>query len=412
MRSLRPGVSGLVVAGAAVLVLPLTSAGVASADPIADQEAKVEQYADMLEGLEEETAHLAEEYDIALDELHQLEEDVAAAEEAVAEKQAEVTELQAQLGDVAVQAYLDSGTDGLGIFSEPTHVNEELQRNELTRVALNSGTADADDLAQAVNELTEQHEILEEQTQAAADKAEEVADAQEAAEAQAEELQQAQADAEQELGELIKQEQERRARESWERIQAEAAAAQARAEQQAAAAAQAQQQAETASPSGGGSGGGGGNHPTSSGGGGVNTSSAGGGRSAPAAPAPRPAAAVPAASSRAGTAVNAAMSQQGVAYKYAAASPGVAFDCSGLTSWAWAQAGVYLPHQSAQQYASIPHVPSSAAQPGDLIFYYSPISHVGMYVGGGQMVHATSPGNPVTVSAVNWGNVVGVGRPT
>jgi cell wall-associated NlpC family hydrolase len=402
MRSLRPGVSGLVVAGAAVLVLPLTSAGVASADPIADQEAKVEQYADMLEGLEEETAHLAEEYDIALDELHQLEEDVAAAEEAVAEKQAEVTELQAQLGDVAVQAYLDSGTDGLGIFSEPTHVNEELQRNELTRVALNSGTADSDDLAQAVNELTEQHETLEEQTQAAADKAEEVADAQEAAEAQAEELQQAQADAEQELGELIKQEQERRARESWERIQAEAAAAQARAEQQAAAAAQAQQQAETASPSGGGSGGGGGNHTTSSGG--------GGGR-APAAPAQRPAAAVPAASSRAGTAVNAAMSQQGVAYKYAAASPGVAFDCSGLTSWAWAQAGVYLPHQSAQQYASIPHVPSSAAQPGDLIFYYSPISHVGMYVGGGQMVHATSPGNPVTVSGVNWGNVVGVGRP-
>ena len=48
------------------------------------------------------------------------------------------------------------------------------------------------------------------------------------------------------------------------------------------------------------------------------------------------------------------------------------------------QAGVYLPHQSAQQYASIPHVPSSAAQPGDLIFFYSPISHVGIYVGGGR----------------------------
>ena len=106
------------------------------------------------------------------------------------------------------------------------------------------------------------------------------------------------------------------------------------------------------------------------------------------------------------------MSQQGVGYKYAAASPGVAFDCSGLTSWAWGTAGVYLPHQSAQQYASIPHVPSSAAQPGDLIFYYSPISHVGLYVGGGRMVHATSPGNPVTVASVNWGNVTGVGRPS
>jgi peptidoglycan DL-endopeptidase CwlO len=115
--------------------------------------------------------------------------------------------------------------------------------------------------------------------------------------------------------------------------------------------------------------------------------------------------------SAASTAVAAALSVVGTTYVWGSASPSVGFDCSGLTSWAWAQAGVYLPHQSAQQYASIPHVPSSAAQPGDLIFYYSPISHVGMYVGGGQMVHATSPGNPVTVSGVNWGNVVGVGRP-
>jgi cell wall-associated NlpC family hydrolase len=105
------------------------------------------------------------------------------------------------------------------------------------------------------------------------------------------------------------------------------------------------------------------------------------------------------------------MTQIGVSYRYATAIPGVAFDCSGLTMWAWAQAGVGLPHQSRAQYASVPHVPSSAAQPGDLIFYYSPISHVGIYIGGGQMVHATNPGNPVTVAAVNWGNVTGVGRP-
>jgi cell wall-associated NlpC family hydrolase len=105
------------------------------------------------------------------------------------------------------------------------------------------------------------------------------------------------------------------------------------------------------------------------------------------------------------------MTQIGVGYRYATAIPGVAFDCSGLTMWAWAQAGVGLPHQSRAQYASVPHVPSSAAQPGDLIFYYSPISHVGIYIGGGQMVHATNPGNPVTVAGVNWGNVSGVGRP-
>jgi cell wall-associated NlpC family hydrolase len=411
MRSLRPGVSSFVAAGVAVLVVPLAGAGVASADPVDDQRAKVEHYADMLESLEEQTAKLAEAYDIALDELHDLEDDVASAEEAVAEKQAEVAELQAQLGDVAVQAYVESGASGMGIFSEPAEFSEELQRDELTRVALNSGTASSDDLEQAVTELSEQQEALEEQRAAAADKTEEVSAAQHAAEEQTAELQDAQAEAEAELGQLIREEQERRARESFERMQAEAAAAQARAEAQARAAVEAQQQAATPSPRSAPAVGGGG-------GGGANPSTGGGGGAAPRAPA-RPAAApapvaapIPAASSRAGTAVSAALSQQGVSYKFAAASPGVAFDCSGLTSWAWSQAGVYLPHQSAQQYASIPHVPSSAAQPGDLIFYYSPISHVGMYVGGGQMVHATSPGNPVRVSSVNWGNVTGVGRPS
>ena len=91
MRSLRPGVSSFVAAAVAVLVAPLVGAGVASADPVDDQRAKVEHYADMLESLEEQTAKLAETYDIALDELHQLEDDVATAEEAVAETEPEAS---------------------------------------------------------------------------------------------------------------------------------------------------------------------------------------------------------------------------------------------------------------------------------------------------------------------------------
>ena len=82
-------------------------------------------------------------------------------------------------------------------------------------------------------------------------------------------------------------------------------------------------------------------------------------------------------------------------YKFAASSPGVAFDCSGLTKYAWGKAGVYLPHQSAAQYASTPHVPKDQAQPGDLIFYYSPIGHVGIYLGGGMMIHAPATGDVV-----------------
>jgi cell wall-associated NlpC family hydrolase len=79
--------------------------------------------------------------------------------------------------------------------------------------------------------------------------------------------------------------------------------------------------------------------------------------------------------------------------------------------WAWGRAGVGLPHQSRQQYASVPHVPASAAQPGDLVFFYSPISHVGIYIGNGMMVDSPHSGAVVRRAAVNWSNVVGVGRP-
>ena len=105
------------------------------------------------------------------------------------------------------------------------------------------------------------------------------------------------------------------------------------------------------------------------------------------------------------------MSQLGVPYRFAAAEPGVAFDCSGLTAWAWGQAGVSLPHQSGRQYASVAHVPKDQARPGDLIFYYTPIGHVGLYLGNGQMVHAPQPGSTVNVTTVHWNKVVGVGRP-
>ena len=59
----------------------------------------------------------------------------------------------------------------------------------------------------------------------------------------------------------------------------------------------------------------------------------------------------------------------------------------------------------------MPHVSQAEAQPGDLLFYYSPISHVGIYLGGGQLVHAPNTGSTVKVAAVNWGKVTGVGRP-
>ena len=113
-------------------------------------------------------------------------------------------------------------------------------------------------------------------------------------------------------------------------------------------------------------------------------------------------------------AVAAARSVEGTQYVWGSADPSVGFDCSGLTSWAWAQAGVYIPHSSAAQYSSLPHVPLGSVQPGDLIFYYSPISHVALYVGGGQIIHATHPGPDGAVhysSMYGYGSPVGATRP-
>ncbi len=105
------------------------------------------------------------------------------------------------------------------------------------------------------------------------------------------------------------------------------------------------------------------------------------------------------ASGRAAAAVSYAMAQVGDAYVYGAAGPD-AYDCSGLTMASWAQAGVALPHSSSAQYSSGPQVPASALQPGDLVFYYSPISHVGMYIGNGMIVHAANPSTGVQVTGL------------
>ena len=116
------------------------------------------------------------------------------------------------------------------------------------------------------------------------------------------------------------------------------------------------------------------------------------------------------ASGRAGAAVSYAMAQVGDAYVYGATGPD-AYDCSGLTMASWAQAGVALPHSSSAQYGSGPQVPASALQPGDLVFYYSPISHVGMYIGNGMIVHAANPSTGVQVAGLYSMPFTGAVRP-
>jgi peptidoglycan DL-endopeptidase CwlO len=101
-------------------------------------------------------------------------------------------------------------------------------------------------------------------------------------------------------------------------------------------------------------------------------------------------------------AINTAMAQRGKPYVWAASGPG-SYDCSGLTAFAYKAAGVSLPHSSAMQSKMGQAVSRDQLQPGDLVFFYSPVSHVGIYIGNGQMVHAPTSGDVVKVAPIMSG---------
>lgn len=99
----------------------------------------------------------------------------------------------------------------------------------------------------------------------------------------------------------------------------------------------------------------------------------------------------------AGSPVETALSYHGIPYVWGGASP-AGFDCSGLTMYVYAQHGVDLPHHAASQYMMGVAVDPTSLQPGDLVFFGSPVHHVGMYIGGGYFVHAPHTGDFVKVS--------------
>jgi cell wall-associated NlpC family hydrolase len=113
---------------------------------------------------------------------------------------------------------------------------------------------------------------------------------------------------------------------------------------------------------------------------------------------------------RAAAAVKFALAQVGKAYSYGATGPN-AYDCSGLTMRAWGAAGVSLPHSSSAQMGSGARVSEGDLEPGDLVFYYSPVSHVGMYIGNGLIVNAENPSTGVRVTGLHSMPYVGAVRP-
>ena len=100
------------------------------------------------------------------------------------------------------------------------------------------------------------------------------------------------------------------------------------------------------------------------------------------------------------TVIQAALSRIGSPYSWGASGPS-AFDCSGLVMWSFQQAGISLPHSSQALAQGGQPVSTDQMQPGDLVTYYSDASHVGIYIGDGMMVHASTYGTPVRVAPVN-----------
>lgn len=394
---------GLPVALAVTFAVPVALPTVVDAQSVDQQQQRVNDIVDELERLEERARKLGEDYVEAIDTKGLLDVEIEDAEARIAEQEAELNELRSSLSDMALRSFVGGGGVPLGpLFEDSADINDAVKREELARVALSAGGATTDELDALVDDINDDKDALTRKRDEADQLAASLTDAQSETERLTQAYTQARAEAEAELGRLIAEEEQRRAEESQRRLREQAAAA-------ATAAATTSSGGSTSggtSTSGGRSTSGGtsssGDSSRSSGGSsGGSSSGSGGGTSAPA----------PAVSSRAGIAVQAALAQQGVPYRYATSKPGVGFDCSGLTGYAWAQAGVGLPHQSRMQYAATPRVPISQAQAGDLLFFYSPISHVSIYLGNGTQVHAPNTGSVVNVASVNWGKVVGVGRP-
>ena len=334
------------------VAVPLTSAVHASSSNIQNQ---VNALLDELDRLEIQMDAASEKYAEAISMQDDLKGQIAQAKDRVAKKEAELATMRRDLVKVAQQAFMNGGRSNslTSLLTDPGGLNATVQKDHLMGVAMNAGANTTDAIDALVEDLSLERKALEKKQKAAVKLAQSAQADYHAAESLANTYQDKLNRAKSDLGAALAAE---RARRDQLALQQSAALA-------------AKYKAEAAKYK------------------------------------------VKAPSSRAGMAVQAALSQLGVPYQFARSSPGVAFDCSGLTLYAWGQAGVSLPHYSRAQFQMGPRVPIQAIQPGDLIFSRTPIGHVAIYIGNGQMVHAPRRGDVVRVAPVPWERVVGITRP-
>jgi cell wall-associated NlpC family hydrolase len=371
-------------------------AGVAAADTIGEKRAEAERITRQLEQQSRRVSILAEDYDEARVRIGELEKELSAARAKVAATDARAGEVRGRLKGQAVEAYVQGGAaPTLALLASADASQDLAVRSQYVRTVTSGAVDVLDELREVRQDLDAQRERLD-AARTEADAAAALAEARRREAAQAEAAQQRTLRQVQgELSALVEAEAKRRAEEEARRVQAELAARRAR--QEAVAREAAKRASTTTAPRA--------SAPvvtvrpptTAAGGTGSTGGSAGSSGSAGA----------PAAGAEA--AIAEARRQLGKPYQYGAGGPD-SFDCSGLTSWAWRAGGVTLPHSSRAQWSATSRVTIDELQPGDLVFYGSPIHHVGLFIGGGQMIEAPETGKYVQYASIFRRDFVGAGR--
>ncbi len=387
----------------ALSVVATLAATPIAADPIEDARAEARRISDRLDELNLRVSVLDEDYNATRAKLEEVEAQLANAEAEIADSEAERTAKLENVREYAIEAYIGGSkhsqvvayldSDGSDFAERESYLQAATGDKKRVLEDLRGALEDLDDEVAATESIRGELEGLTAQLDERRVEIESVID----------EQTDLLAGVESELAQLIREEQERRA--------AEAAAAAERAAREAAAAAT--QAAAPAQAAGGAVAAPATEAPTSD----DDSPQPASPSPAPtptappatAAPAPAPAP-PPASSSRVQTVLAEAQRQLGVAYRWAGSTPSSGFDCSGFTAWVWNAAGVYLPHSSRAQYGATRRVSTADIQPGDLVFFGSPIHHVGLYVGSGQMIHSPRTGDVVRYANAFRRDLAGVGR--
>jgi peptidoglycan DL-endopeptidase CwlO len=364
-----------------VALVPLISVGRAHGDPIDDKRAEAQQLQSEIDANGAQLDALSERYNGAQYRFEQAQAAATEAQQKLDATTAEVAHLRTLVNERGAELYRGAGQGPTSL--DVSSANSLISSSKYGALAAKHDTKLLDDLRRAERTLRDQQAQAEQAQADAQDEQRAIAKAQAGVEAANARQEQLLSQVNGEIAQLVAEEQARKEA-------AALAAAQQRYVDAAAAAA--------AAPA-----------PSTGNGTGAGTNT-GRGSSGGSGPAPAPSANVPVNGGGASAAIAYARAQLGKPYCYAGAGP-ACFDCSGLTMRAWGAAGVSMPHYSGAQYSMFPHVPLNAMQPGDLVFWGPGGSdHVGLYIGGGQMIAAPHTGDVVKIQAV-YGSPVGAARP-